>query len=130
MNYTLNGTNFIMGALNPTVMLGSNIVNVLEANATQLTFTCPQIPAGMYPLGVVVEGVGYASPITVAQVELNITGLSMSRGSTGGNVVTLRGQGIVPLNDWDYSLSVTLRGNPVPYQLISALPSGITVRLP
>jgi hypothetical protein len=125
-NYTLDGANLGTGA---KVFVGSVEATVTASSATSVTFTYPALVTGNYPLNVLVNGFGYATPTINSFTPITASGLSNTTGSRIGNIITINGNGFVPQTDVNFNVTITRLGAAVPFTVVSSTPTAITLKV-
>jgi hypothetical protein len=128
-SYTLIGTSFVNGGVNPKVNVGGVWANITSASATSVTFIYPPLVQGSYPLNVYVNGVGYASPTIQSVTNLNVTGLSKPTGSRIGNTLDIVGNGLVPSTDPYFNFTIVKSGSKIPYQIVKDTPTALGISI-
>jgi hypothetical protein len=94
-----------------------------------VSFTYPALVTGNYPLNVLVNGFGYATPTINSFTPITASGLSNTTGSRIGNIITINGNGFVPQTDVNFNVTITRLGAAVPFTVVSSTPTAITLKV-
>ena len=100
---TINGSGFPGDYSMVTVTIGDEICEVQSINETQITCIPTANQAGVYPIKILVDGLGFALPYgdedVLFKYQLEVTDIEPDAGTVfGGNLVTFSGVGFPDFN--------------------------------